>query len=76
MSLVKTPHVVAVDRPTSRCRRPAVVIADSGVSASLVLLCGMADPVLGQRFQHAGLTWEVTGWRPAARAFVAEPVAQ
>ena len=57
-------------------RRPALVIADSGMSASLVVLDGAAVPAVGTRFRHAGLSWRIVGWRAAARAFVAEPTEQ
>jgi len=53
-------------------QRPAVVIADRGDRASL-LVVKMA-PAIGSRFLHLGLIWEVTRLREASRAFVAEPV--
>jgi hypothetical protein len=76
MSLTKAPTAIPIAQPPSECRRPAVVIVDSGVSASLVVLCGLAGPALGLRFQYAGTTWQIIGYRHTARAFLAEPIEQ
>jgi hypothetical protein len=75
MALVTAHLATPEDAPRCRQRqRPALVIADSGVAASLVILDDSTLPSVGLRFRHAGATWKISGWRSSARAFVAEPV--
>ena len=57
-------------------RRPAVVIADAGDGASLVVLGRQAIPGPGVRFWHRGLTWQIVAYRGSARAWIAHPVEQ
>jgi hypothetical protein len=56
--------------PVSR----SVVIADAGCGAWLVPAEVSGVPAQGVRFSFRGVTWEVTHYRPHARAWVAEPV--
>jgi exopolysaccharide biosynthesis protein len=51
-----------------------MVIADSGNAASLVVVNDPPEVVIGARFQHLGMTWEIVRYRPSAKAYVAEPV--
>jgi len=57
-------------------RRPAVVIADAGDGASLVVLHRQHAPGIGVRFSHRGLTWQIVAYRSSARAWVAHPIEQ
>jgi hypothetical protein len=52
-------------------RRPTLVITDSGFEASLVAFDSAFKPKVGDRFWYAGQVWEVVGWRPEARTFIA-----
>ncbi len=56
--------------------RPAVVIADAGDGASLVVMNGRVAPGPGVRFCHRGLTWQIVAYRGSARAWIAHPVEQ
>jgi hypothetical protein len=64
----------AVELLGSRQLRPPVVIADRGDTAWLVVLDPTTRPEIGTRFQHQGLTWEITRARGRERTWVAEPV--
>ena len=63
------PHIGDDLEPDGR----VLVIADDGLSASLLVLSAGAG--LGDRFQWAGTAWEVVSRRPHARALVAHPMA-
>lgn len=51
--------------------RPTLVITDSGFEASLVAFDNAFQPHVGDSFRYAGQVWEVVGWRPQARVFIA-----
>jgi hypothetical protein len=71
----KTSHEPSpVELLGSRQPRPSVVIADRGDAAWLVVLDPAISPRVGTRFQHRGVTWEVTRPRGRERTWVAEPV--
>lgn len=57
--------------PPARPARPSLVIADDGQRADLLVLAARA--AVGDRFEHRGLTWTVTGRRSGGRVLVAEP---
>jgi hypothetical protein len=61
---------------TRAARRAAVVIADAGDGASLVVLDRCVAPGTGVRFCHRGLTWQIVAYRRSARAWIAHPVEQ
>lgn len=52
----------------------ALVIADRGDRAFVVAVRFQAPPVVGDRFDFQGLTWEVTRPRTVQRGLVARPV--
>ncbi len=53
--------------------RPVVVITDSGDRAKLVLYPPGTGLSVGQALLVAGSAWQVVGWRPSARAWIARP---
>ena len=54
--------------------RRLVVIADTGDSATIIVVPSDRGLDLGSRISHHGGTWRITGRRPLSRAFIAEPV--
>ena len=68
---------IALDLPTpcpTGHERPAIVIADSGASATLVVLGPGTVPTPGMRLRHRGQMWVIVRYRPLTRTWVAEPV--
>ncbi len=59
--------------PSSSTDRPALVIADDGHRAELVVVPPPARPVPGDRLHHRGAVWTITGRRACGRVLVAEP---
>jgi hypothetical protein len=63
------------DRVRSRsCEKPAAVIADDGLTATLVVLEATRSRSPGTRFHHRGRVWEIRGRRPGSKVLVARPV--
>ena len=54
--------------------RATVVIADTGATASVVVIESPQRLTIGSRFRHQGSDWRITRKRPHSRAFVAEPI--
>ena len=61
-------------RPTPADRQARVVIADGGDSATIIPGTMVPTPTLGLRSSFHGHSWEITSYRPDAKAWVATPV--
>jgi hypothetical protein len=65
----------AVESQLTRTPRgEAVVIADAGNDAWIVVRPLSEPTSVGTRFSYRGETWEIRSYRPHVRAWVAEPV--
>jgi len=76
MDTTTTTPEVAESAPARAAQRRAVVIADGGNEAWVVVLSSSELARVGARFAFRGAIWEVKSFRPHVRAWVAEPVEQ
>ena len=68
-------QILKRDRAPSRSHhRPTAVVADDGLTATLVILEVTQSRSPGTRFRHRGLEWEIRGRRNGSQVLVAEPV--
>jgi urease beta subunit len=61
---------------TGRGRHAAVVVADAGDEAWVVMVLGDSPLAVGSRFDFQGESWEITHDRGTGRGFIAIPSAQ
>ncbi len=62
-----------VPRPYPQERKTSVV-ADDGLSASIVVLTEPKSATVGSTFTHGGRSWVIQGRRRHSRVLVAEPL--
>lgn len=71
----EAPESGAISDRSYGSARPTVVVMDAGPQAWVSTRDLPGEITVGSRFTFRGASWQVVGYRPHARAFIAEPIA-